>query len=110
MIAVESGGAIEINIVKGYPCLINNEDAASNAKALAIEFLGEENVIDLDLRMTAEDFAYYTQHYKSNFYRLGIRTPGKEVTNLHSPDFVVDEKALETGSAFMAYLAIRSMD
>ncbi len=107
-IAEESGAEIEIEIRKGYPCLINDEEATKNSKTAAQLFLGEDNVIDLDLRMTSEDFAFYTQQYKSCFYRLGIRTPGNIITGLHSPEFVVDERALETGSKLMAYLAIKN--
>lgn len=97
---------VDLDIRKGYPCLINNDELAASSKNLAQAYLGNENVIDLDIRMTAEDFSFYSQKYKANFYRLGIKSPGKEVTNLHSPEFTVDEKALETGSGFMAFLAL----
>ena len=102
----ESGAKINLEIRQGYPCLINDEEATERSKSLALEFLGSENVDDLDIRMTSEDFSFYSQHYRSCFYRLGIRTPGGEIANLHSPEFSVDEKALETGIGFMAYAAM----
>jgi len=103
----ESGANIKLEIRKGYPCLINDDDATERSKSLAMEFLGSENVNDLDIRMTSEDFSFYSLRYKSCFYRLGIRTPGMAITNLHTPEFSVDEKALETGIGFMAYTAMR---
>lgn len=103
----KSGAQIELEIRKGYPCLKNNEEATEFSKIEAINFLGKGKVDDLDLRMTSEDFAFYSQKYKSCFYRLGVRTAGKEITNLHTPEFMVDESAIKTGSTFMAYLAMK---
>jgi amidohydrolase len=107
VISNKSGARIELDIQKGYPCLVNDEKITGMMKQLAGDYLGAGNVVDLELRMTSEDFAFYTQRYKSCFYRLGIRTPDKAITNLHSADFVVDEEALKTGSGFMVYLAMK---
>ncbi|MEQ8325438.1 MAG: M20 family metallopeptidase [Vicingaceae bacterium] len=109
-LALESKAVIELDIRKGYPCLVNDENLTAMLKSLAQKNLTTENVVDLDIRMTAEDFSYYSQHFKACFYRLGIRTPGKEVTNLHSPDFVVDESALETGVNFMVCAALHYLE
>jgi amidohydrolase len=35
------------------------------------EYLGKENVLDADIWMAAEDFAYYSQAAASCFYLLG---------------------------------------
>jgi len=102
-LSADSGAEIELEIRKGYPCLINHEEATNEIRQFAESFLGDSNVIDLDLRMTSEDFAFYTQKYKCCFYRLGIKSPNGVVKNLHSPEFIVDERALETGVAFMVY-------
>lgn len=109
-LAKNSGAQIELEIRKGYPCLNNNEEATEFSKNEALNFLGKVNIEDLELRMTSEDFAFYSQKYRSCFYRLGIRTPGKEITNLHTPEFTVDERAIKTGSTFMAYLALNYLN
>lgn len=106
-LARKSGALIELEIRKGYPCLNNNVEATIFSKNEASNFLGIGKVDDLELRMTSEDFAFYSQKYKTCFYRLGIRTSGKEITNLHTPEFMVDENAIKTGSTFMAYLAMK---
>lgn len=109
-LSVDSGAKIDLEIRKGYPCLINDEKITESIKNRAMNYLGKENVVNLDIRMTSEDFAFYTRLYKSCFYRLGIRTPGKDITKLHSPDFSADEKAIETGVGFMVYLVLKELE
>ncbi|MGI8892985.1 MAG: M20 metallopeptidase family protein [Bacteroidia bacterium] len=106
-IATGMGGEVDFNIVRGYPFLINNEELTENAKAAAIEFLGVENVQDLDIWMAAEDFAFYSQEIPACFYRLGVRNEAKGITSsVHTPTFDIDEKALETGMGLMAWLVV----
>lgn len=104
-IAKSMGGTCEFEVRKGYPFLKNDEKTTQTAKNSAIEYLGDENVIDLDLRMTGEDFSYYTQKIPGCFYRLGT---GKS-TGLHSSTFNVDEKSLEIGMGLMSWIAIKSI-
>ncbi len=107
-IANSMGAEIAINIKKGYPVLINDEKVTLKAKKIAQKFLGDANVVDLDFRMTAEDFAYFSQHKPSVFYRLGVSSEeDEECSPLHSAHFNIDEKALETGMGTMAYLAVQ---
>lgn len=109
-IAEGMGGTCEVFIDKGYPFLVNDEQTTAKAKQYATEYLGSENVMDLDLRMTAEDFAYFSQSVPSCFYRLGIRNESRGIIhNLHTDQFDVDESSLETGSGLMAWMAIREL-
>lgn len=104
------GAKAEIEIRKGYPCLINDPELTVWAKSKAEELLGETFVHDLPLRMTAEDFAYYGQEIPACFYRLGISNTSKNLgAPLHTSRFDIDEDALETGSALMAWLAIEAL-
>lgn len=103
-------GECETTIIKGYPFLINDEATTELSKQSAIEYLGEENVVDLELRMTAEDFAYYSQIMPGCFYRLGVSSPDNQnISGLHTPTFIIDEKALEIGAGLMAYIAIQQL-
>jgi amidohydrolase len=106
-IAESMGGECEFRIEKGYPFLVNDEIVTGQAKEAAIQFLGAENVIDLDLRMTAEDFAYYSQLKPSCFYRLGIRNEAENIiSGLHTSTFNIDESALETSIGLMSWIAL----
>ncbi len=107
-IAEKLGGKAELRIEKGYPFLVNDEKTTANSKNAAIEFLGKENVVDLDLRMTAEDFSYYTQVIPACFYRLGTRNESKGIISaVHTPTFDVDENSLEVGMGLMAWMILK---
>lgn len=109
-IAKAMGGACEFHIDKGYPVLNNDEKLTQRAQKYAIEFLGKENVIDLPIRMTAEDFAYYSQAMPSCFYRLGTRSEARGIkSGLHTNTFDIEETALETGMGLMAWMALRDL-
>ena len=108
-IAKGMGGDCEVYIEKGYPFLVNDDKLADAFRHDAAEYLGPENVEELELAMTAEDFAFFSQKLPSCFYRLGISNPEKGPgSNLHTPTFDVDENALKTGMGLMAYVALAS--
>ncbi|MBW6492586.1 MAG: amidohydrolase [Lentimicrobium sp.] len=110
-IAEGMGGECEVFIDKGYPFLVNDDAVTTEAKKFAVEYLGEENVVDLEMRMTAEDFAYYSQLVPSCFYRLGIRNESLGIVhNLHTDMFDIDETSLETGAGLMAWMAVRGLE
>ncbi len=107
--AESMGGKCDFEIRKGYPVLVNDLEVTDLAKQNAIDYLGKENVIDLEQRMTAEDFAYYSQVVPSCFYRLGTANEKEGLGgNLHHPRLTIDEKSLETSIGLMAFLAILS--
>lgn len=109
-IAESMGGKCHFDIHKGYPYLENNPALTSKMKNAAIEYLGEDKVVNLDIWMAAEDFAFYTHHADACFYRLGIRNEERGITSsVHTPTFDIDETALETGSGLMAWLAISEL-
>ncbi len=104
------GGEVDFHIVKGYPFLKNDPILTNRSKNAAIEYLGQENVLDLDIWMAAEDFAYYTQETAGCFYRLGTRNEAKGIiSGVHTPTFDIDEDALAIGAGLMAYLTIQEL-
>lgn len=109
-IAEGMGGSCDVFVDSGYPFVYNDPDMAENVKNWAIELLGEENVVDLPLRMTAEDFSYFANEVPSCFYRLGVANMQRGiVSSLHSPTFDVDEKSLETSIGLMAWIAVNAL-
>jgi amidohydrolase len=109
-IAESMGGSCDFNIVKGYPFLINEEKLTNAARGYAEEYLGKENVLDLDIWMAAEDFAYYSQVADSCFYRLGTRNESRGITSsVHTPTFDIEESALEVSVGLLAYLAVKQL-
>jgi len=104
------GGQLEFEIRKGYPALINDEVLTAKAKNNAINYLGAENVLDLDIWMAAEDFSFYSQVAPACFYRLGTRNESKGIiSSVHTPTFDIEEDSLKIGAGLMAYLAIKEL-
>jgi amidohydrolase len=109
-IAESMGGSCAFTIVRGYPVLINEEALTEQVGIFAAEYLGKENVVDTDIWMASEDFAYYSQLADSCFYLLGTGNKEKgTVSYLHSPTFNIDEDALAISTGLMAYIAVRRL-
>lgn len=104
------GAELNFEIRKGYPFLKNDPEMTARAKEAAQEYLGADNVLDLDIWMAAEDFAYYSQEVDGCFYRLGTRNEEKGIiSGVHTPTFDIDEDALEIGAGLMAWLAVSEL-
>ena len=105
--ALEFGGQCQVEIRGGYPCLVNDEQITTKCINTAENILGKQNIIDLDYRMTAEDFAYFSQVKPVCFYRLGTGNSSKNTThNVHTSNFNIDEDVLRFAPAIMACMAI----
>jgi hippurate hydrolase len=101
------GAEVDIRIDVGYPFVFNNEDLSAAAKTKAAIYAGEENVSETELRMGAEDFAFYSHLIPACFFRLGAGNKAKNITsNVHTPTFNIDERAIEKGMGMMAWLAV----
>lgn len=106
--AAMNGAQTEVHIDVGYPFLINNEELTVKAIRNAIEFMGRENVEETEIRMGAEDFAFYSQKIPACFFRLGTGNKEKNITSgVHTPTFNIDESAITNGMGMMAWLAIQ---
>lgn len=107
-VAAQDGAHCEVNILKGYPVLINDNVVTQSAKHLAEEFVGGQKVTEMPMRMGSEDFAYYTQHIPACFYRFGVANSQQGiVSGIHTPTFNIDESALEASIGLMALIALK---
>lgn len=104
------GGKCEFNIIRGYPFLINEEKLAAQVRTYAEDYLGKENVVEEEIWMAAEDFAYYSHVADSCFYLCGVGNSSRGITSsLHSPTFDIDENALAFSTGLMAYVALKRL-
>lgn len=109
-IAEGMGGTCEVEISQGYPYLENNPELTRRIKKAAEEYVGKENVVNLDVALGSEDFAYYSHVIPASFYRLGTRNEAKGITSyVHTPTFDIDEDALKIGPGLMAWMAIQEL-
>lgn len=108
--AESMGASCNFDIHHGYPFLINEEKLTNNARTFAEDYLGKENVVDLDIWMAAEDFSFYSQATNACFYRLGTGNAVKNTLHsVHTPNFDVDEDAFKHSTGLMAYIALKQL-
>ena len=101
------GAEATIHIDVGYPFVLNDESLGNAARIKAADYIGEENVEETELRMGAEDFAYYSHQVPACFFRLGAGNKAKGINSgVHTPTFNIDEEAIEIGMGMMAWLGV----
>jgi metal-dependent amidase/aminoacylase/carboxypeptidase family protein len=90
--------------------LQNDPGLTRRLRKAAEAYVGKDNVVDIDITLAAEDFAYYSQIIPASFYRLGTRNDAKGITSyVHTPTFDIDEDALKIGPGLMAWMAIQEL-
>lgn len=109
-IAESMGASCSFEVRKGYPFLVNEPKLTEQARSYAKEYLGDANVVELELWPAAEDFAYYSQEANACFYRLGTGNKAKGIDSaVHTPTFDIDEDALALSIGLMAYITIKQL-
>jgi len=102
--ALEFGVKIYVNIAEGYPVLFNDENLTSKAIGFSEELLGKNKIETYAMRMSTDDFSFYSGLAPTRYYRVGIRKKDTEMLKLHTSDFDIDEDGLETGVANLSWL------
>lgn len=97
------GCTAEVDLMVGYPCVLNDERLTATAREVAAETFGTQAAVDIPRRMTAEDFGSYSVRYPSVFFRWGVECD----IPLHNAAFVADERAIPYGVAMLAAMALR---
>lgn len=106
-IAKAMGGEADVHIDVGYPFVLNNEALTNAAMEQAAAYAGAANISETEVRMGAEDFAFYSHKIPGCFFRLGTGNKLKGISaGVHTPVFDVDENAIEHGMGMMAWLAV----
>lgn len=109
-IAAAHGAEAQLELPSGYPVLLNDIGLTTRARQAAGIYLGETAVRDLDLRMSSEDFSFYTHVIPGCFFRLGTNRENTAFTRpVHTPRFDIDESALSTGAGMLAWLAVSEL-
>ncbi|MBQ9474277.1 MAG: amidohydrolase [Bacteroidales bacterium] len=104
------GAVCDLFIDEGYPPVVNDDDCTQQVHDNACAYLGAQNVEWLDMRMTAEDFAFFAQKIPACYFRIGIHQPGTPYANLHRANLIVDERSLELASGLVAYNALQALN
>jgi amidohydrolase len=89
---------VHLKVSKGYPFLVNDTSLTKKFKSALSNTFGSEKIVDIPIRMTAEDFAFYSQKIPVCFFRLGTGFSDKNMNySVHHPRFDVDINCLKTG-------------
>lgn len=105
------GCTCEVTIQHGYPVLFNDEALTARTRRAMEAYLGAENVVELDLWMASEDFAFYTHEIPGCFYRIGVGNAAKGIVHpVHTPRFDIDEESLAVAPGLMAWLAVCELE
>jgi len=102
--AQEFGVRIDVRIEEGYPVLVNDNNLTARAMKYSKELFGEEKIEPFDIRMSSDDFSFYSALAPSLYYRIGTRKEGDELRKLHTADFDIDEESLTAGVANLTWL------
>ncbi len=104
------GAEADVTIDVGYPFVLNDENLSAVSRTNAELYAGKTNVEETEMRMGAEDFAYYSHKIPACFFRLGAGNKANGITsNVHTPTFNIDENAIENGAGMMAWLAVSAV-
>ena len=99
-----------VEIRNGYPCLHNEPALTKEVRGFMEDYLGKNNVIDTDIWMASEDFAYYAEILPSCFYLIGVGNDNIENPSLHTSTFNINENSIEVNVGLMSYILLRKLD
>lgn len=108
-IVASHGARCEVEIRKGYPSIFNNPELTQLVKQTATELLGNDNVVDLEPRMTTDDFAYFSNLVPSVFFRVGTGFPNTDNPQLHRPTFNPAEESIGVAHSLLSKILLTLM-
>jgi amidohydrolase len=108
-IAEASGAIAEVDIQEGVPVTYNDPELTQQMLPSLHKAAGENNVYLIPAKTGAEDFSYFALEVPSLFVFIGGMPKGmdpSEAAPHHTPDFFIDDSAMETGVKVYSNLAI----
>ena len=89
------GATYTIDYLNGYPALYNHIEETETVRTLLAEQFFEENIVEMEPSMGAEDFSYFLLEKPGTYFRVGSQNED-EATHFphHHPKFDIDERAL----------------
>ncbi|MCM0621277.1 amidohydrolase [Nocardioides bruguierae] len=103
------GVTAHLDYQRGVAPVVNDPAAHAALAATAAALLGPGHADQAVQSLGGEDFGWYTDTVPGAMFRLGTRTPGGRVYDLHQGDLVVDEAAIGVGARMLAGAALTSL-
>lgn len=106
----EAAGAtatVEAPYSNHYPVTFNNEALTAKIIPSFQKAVGAQNVLTLPAEMGAEDFSFFGEKVPAVFFNLGAMPKGtdpKKAPPHHTPEFFIDESAMQNGIKAFLFL------
>ena len=105
-----TGADAEVIYTRGVPPVVNDRMASAIIAGAAGAALGPERVVEAEISMGGEDFAFYLDHVPGAMIRLGTGIPGSDSRlDIHQSAFDVDERAIGYGVRVMVHTALAAV-
>ncbi|WP_433298133.1 amidohydrolase [Actinoplanes sp. CA-030573] len=109
-VVATTGAEAEVTYQRGVPPVINDRMAAAVIAGAAGAALGADRVVEAEISMGGEDFAFYLDQVPGAMIRLGTGVPGSSARHdLHQGDFDVDESAIGYGLRVFVHTALAAL-
>jgi amidohydrolase len=109
---VVAGTGVEVTVDyrRGVPPIVNDRMATAVVAGAAAAALGPDRVVEAEVSMGGEDFAFYLEDVPGSMIRLGVgRSGGPTKMDIHQSAFDVDERAIAYGIRVMVHTALASL-
>ena len=101
-----TGATHVIEYRRGTPPVVNDADAIAVFDIAARAVVGDGGVHEAPRSMGADTFAWYGEHAKAAYARLGTHAGDRPRLDLHASTFDIDERAIGIGTRFLAEAAL----
>jgi amidohydrolase len=111
-LAEASGATAELVVSLTAPLTSNDVILSAQAAASLQRSMGVASVVPMPLLTIAEDFSQFSAIAPTFYYFVGATAPDvdpKRAPMNHSPQFMLDEKALQIGAESMTQLALDTL-
>ncbi|CAN5829796.1 amidohydrolase [soil metagenome] len=108
-IAAPTGAKVAVEYLRGIPPVVNDPGVIDQARAAITDQLGPTAIVPTATSMGAEDFSKYLERIPGALLRLGS-SPRSGSVDLHSAQFLFDERALEQGIVAGAATLLRMLE
>ena len=98
----------EVKYTRLYPAMYNTPKNVEAARAIATQVLGENNVKEISRTTGGEDFSFMLQKRPGCLFRLGMKD-ADHTAPVHNERFNFNDKAIATGAAVLASIALTRM-